>query len=195
MLRHNSLRTAVGFAAMTAVIVMSSCWILSFQPLYFEDDLLFDVDLLGVWENQDEDGDVERWTFLRGKNDSYRLLLTDNKGFEGEFEARLLRLDNLLYLDLLPSEPDEGNEFYYAHTVPFHSFLRIEKPGIELKLRAMDYDWLDTRLKDGRISIGHARRKDGFILTAPTEKLQEFITEYTDEVFSPESGILKRVNE
>lgn len=195
MFQHKTLRIFVGCAALTAVIIMSSCWILSFHPLYLEENLLFENSLLGGWEHRDEDGGVERWTFLRDKDTSYSLLITDNKGFEGEFEAHLLQLDNLLYLDLLPTAPEEGNEFYYAHTVPFHSFLRIEQPGNELKMRAMDYDWLDTRLKDGSISISHARRKDGFVLTATTKELQEFIAEYTDEVFSSESGVLKRVLE
>jgi hypothetical protein len=178
------------------VLILSGCWILSFHPLYFEDDLVFEKELLGSWASQEEgQDDAERWTFLRKEEPAYRLIVTDDEGGEGEFEARLLRLDRILYLDLLPLEPEKGNEFHFAHLVPCHSFLRVELEDGVLRLRAMDYDWLNDRLKDGRIKIGHARREDGFILTAPTGELQKFIRKHAKKVFSSEAGILKRVQE
>jgi len=183
--------------ALTALLIlgMSGCWILSFNPLYFPDDLIFDINLLGYWDNQNEEDDMERWTFIRGEDRSYRLIVTDNQGDEGEFKAHLLRLEDILYLNCLPTEPEGGNDFQLSHLVPCHSFLRIELEEDTLKLRAMDYDWLDDRLKDGRISLSHARREDGFILTASTKMLQKFIRKYSDEVFSSDAGVMVRAQE
>lgn len=189
-------RSIVGFMTLSVFLILSGCWILSFHPLYFEDDLIFDDTLLGDWETWEEDqDDVERWTFLRDKDQSYRLIVTDEHGVEGEFDGHLLRLDDILYLDLFPREPETGNEFHYGHLVPCHSFLRIALESDELRLRIMDSDWLDDRLKDGRIKIEHTRCKDGFILTATTKTLQKFIRKYADEAFSEEAGILKRIQE
>ena len=174
------------------ILGMSGCWILSFSPLYHQKDIIFDINLLGYWDNQNEEDDMERWTFLRGEGQSYRLIVTDEKGVEGEFQTHMLRLGNIVYLDCLPAAPEQGSDFQMSHLVPCHSFLRIKLEEDKLFLRAMDYDWLDDRLKDGRITLRHARREDGFLLTASTQDLQEFIKKYSDEVFSPEAGVLIR---
>jgi hypothetical protein len=195
MQKQKIKRYVFGILTAFAFVMLSGCWILSFFPLYHENDLVFDKNLLGDWVNQNETDDVERWTFLQGEDKAYRLIITDDNGIEGEFDAHLLGLNDILYLDLLPKEPEGNNEFQVAHMVPCHSFLRIELSDDQLYIRAMDYDWLDDRLKDGRVSIKHSRRKDGFILTSPTKILQKFIKKYSDEVFSSEAGILKRVHE
>lgn len=196
MTKQTKRRNAVGFITLAVFLILSGCWILSFHPLYFEDDLIFDISLLGDWETWEEDQDEgERWTFLRGKDQSYRLIVTDENGVEGEFDCHLLRLDDNRYLDLFPREPEKGNEFHYSHLAPCHSFLRIDMESDELRLRIMDFDWLNERLKDGRIKIAHTRRDDGFILTATTKALQKLIRKYADEAFSEEAGILKRIQE
>lgn len=186
----------VSAAAVFLIFGLSGCWILSFHPLYFEKDLVFEENLVGDWTNPgEEQDDAEQWTFMKGENKAYRLIVTDEKGLEGEFKAHLIRLDGISYLDLFPSEPEQGNEFHYAHLVPCHSFLRVRLEGGQLHLRAMDYDWLDDRLKDGRITLGHTRREEGFILVAPTRELQAFVKKYADEAFSSEAGILSRLKE
>jgi hypothetical protein len=47
-------------------------------------------------------------------------------------------------------------------------------------------------IDSGIVKIDHIRRDDVVVLTAPTEQLQEFVTEHIDKAVSEHPFVLKR---
>lgn len=165
-----------------SALLLAGC-IPSIHPLYGPGDLAFAEELLGIWERR---GDKARWAFTAYAPKSYRLVQTDDKGREGRFEARLLRLDGKLFLDLYPEDaPGELNEYYRAHLVKTHTFLHVEALEPRLRLRGMNHGWLRQLLEKSPGAIAHERRGNRIVLTAPTGELQAFVLRHleTPEAF------------
>jgi len=192
-------------------LCMMGCWTISVHPLYTDDDLVFEEALIGTWGDPTGE-DEETWQFEKADNDSYRLIVRDtdtdhspddpledcyarldiDPRTDGAFEAHLLKLDEYLFLDLYPEEPEIGNEVYLSHVIPAHSFMKIEIAGDTLKLAFFDTEWLEESIEEGQLDIEYAERDDFYVLTSSTNKLQKLIMENMDEVF-PESGGLARL--
>ncbi len=67
----------------------------SLHPLYTEKTLVFEQTLIGTWVDQDS----SVWTFAQSGQKAYDLIYTE-KGSPGRFEARLVKLGKLTFLDL-----------------------------------------------------------------------------------------------
>jgi len=166
----------------------------SLNPLYLEENLVFEPELLGVWA--EKPGDKERWTFERAGDKAYRVVYEDDEG-RGEFDVHLLKLGEKLYVDFFPDgEAMEGlqrNGFYKFHWLPAHTFARVDAIEPELKMAFMDADWILKHLSANENSIAHVRRGDKeVILTASTKALQTFVREHASEAFGDLSN-LRRV--
>jgi hypothetical protein len=72
------------------VVLLVGCYTLSIDPLYFEEDLVFDPSLVGIWGDT-ESADGGTWTFLSRGGKSYQLVTTEDDESDGVFEAHLLR--------------------------------------------------------------------------------------------------------
>jgi hypothetical protein len=165
-----------------SALLLAGC-IPSLHPLYGPGDLAFAEELLGIWERRE---DKARWAFTAYAPKSYRLVQTDDKGREGRFDVRLLRLGEKLFLDLYPEDaPGELNEYYRAHLVKAHTFLHVEALGPRLRLRGMNHGWLEKLLEKSPGAIAHERRGNRIVLTAPTGELQAFVLQQleTPEAF------------
>jgi hypothetical protein len=184
----------VWIAASAAILAAASC-VPSLQPLFEDEDLIFEPGLLGSWTG--EDG-PDRWTFERGAGRLYRLTAAQSEFETGggrdkparipgqamAFVGRLGRLGGRLFLDLTPDEsgpPPVRNELYNMHIVPAHTFWRVRIAGDELTLEPFSPDWLGGALKEGRLKIAHVRTGGRVILTASTAELQAFIRTYADD--------------
>jgi hypothetical protein len=177
---------------MAAACCLVGCIPLSIHPLYDSEHITFDEGLLGSWG--DKSSPEDSWTFERDGEKGYRLIVSDEDNRPGEFEVNLVKLGNLHILDLYPKEPEDVNEFYKFHIIPAHSFMKMRLEGDTLELEYFDYDWLKKGLKEGRLDIKHELIDDTVILTASTERLQQFIVEYADEAFNSEdAGVLNRL--
>jgi hypothetical protein len=176
------------------VLGMTSCFVLSVHPLYFEKDLVFESGLVGTWGEKEHEKDLsELWIFKKSGDKSYRLIVRDEEEGEGKFEAHLLKLGNHMFLDLYPEEPETGSEFYNMHVIPAHSFLRVSLEGHVLRLALFDLDWLKKNIEQNKITIKHERRDDTIVLTASTQELQEFVLKHVEEAFIfEEEGSLHR---
>jgi hypothetical protein len=175
------------------LLSMSGCLVLSVHPLYFKEDLIFEPGLVGTWgEKQHEEDLAELWIFKQTGEKSYQLTIRVKEEGEGVFEAHLLKLGKHMFLDLYPKEPESGLEFYNMHLIPTHSFMRISLEGQVLRLAFFDLEWLQDNLEQKKVHIEHARKDEVFVLTAPTEKLQEFALEHVEEAFPFEEGGLRR---
>ncbi len=183
----------VAATAIALSLVLSGCFTLSVNPLYTPDVVVahdeMTPNLAGVWGDP-ENPDEGTWQFVESTGNSYRLIIREEEQSllvdperDGIFEAHLLRLGDQLYLDLFPEEPDGVNEFYMAHVIPAHSFLKVELEGHVLSLAFFDFMWLRDAIKEGRIDIPHQRQDDLLVLVASTPELQELILAHGDEAF------------
>jgi hypothetical protein len=151
----------------------------SLQPLYTEKDTVFDPALVGVWEK-----DKEVWTLRAGEGKAYEVTMQSEKWPKAGFEAHLVELGKARFLDLYPQEQEEGNAFYEFHRVPAHSISRIWLEGDTLRAAMLQDGWLEARIRDGQVQIGHqfgGPKGDGLVLTAPTGQLQALVMRYADD--------------
>lgn len=156
----------------------------SLDPLFTEEDLIFDAALLGDWqvEINAEDG---LCTFEQEADKSYELDCTV-EGSQATFDAHLLRLGEHTFLDTAVDDLHSENTFALAHLVPGHILSRVALDGDTLRLTQMSVEWLGKQLDDGAIKIAHRRLEDGILLTASTAELQSFFREHAGntEAFS-----------
>jgi len=170
------------------VFLFGGCIVTSVHPLYFEENVVYDPALLGTWS---EKGENEAWLFKKGKDNTYQLFIFDEES-SGEFEARLVRLGDYLFLDIFPEEQQSGNVLYNLHMVQMHSFIKVSIEEDVLHLTPLDKEWFDTMMKQKKITIRHEKRDDLYVLTASTKELQEFVLKYADNEEAFEFGDLYR---
>jgi hypothetical protein len=185
----------ITFFSVLLIILLSliGCFVLSVHPLYFEENLIFEPDLIGTWGEDEDTKDLsELWIFKKSGDRSYRLIMREEENGEGVFEARLLKLGKHMFLDLFPEEPETGHEFYNMHIIPAHSFIRVSLEGHVLRLGFFDHDWLKKNLEQNKIKIKHERRDDSIVVTASTKELQNFVLEHIEEAFVIEADPLYR---
>ena len=178
---------------MTATALVTGC-VPTLNPLYTEQDLIFDAALVGLWRDVDSDG--ETWSFEQAGEDSYYLVYTDDDGKRGEFQAHLVRIEGTMFLDLYPEEPELAvSDFYRLHLVPAHSFMLVESIEPELRMRLMDLRWLEEHLEQHPDAIAHAEVADRIVITASTEALQRFVIEHveTEGAFSDASTMSREI--
>lgn len=157
-------------------LILGGCLLPSLHPLYTDQDLIFEEKLIGKWM-QVQDGGTTIWEFKPGPDKSYELRVFDGK--EGRFEAHLLTLEDRLFLDLFPAEPNLAeNDFYKWHLLPAHTFMAVDQIEPNLHLRAMNPG--PQPLIDDPNLLNCENTPDRLVLTAPTEQLQQFVIEYVD---------------
>ena len=95
------------------LLACSSC-VPSLNPLYMEQDLIFDSSLIGVWGDKDTN---ETWVLAScPRRFEYILTYTDPSGKKGEFGARLVRVGDKTFLDIVPVNPGfTQSDFYQGH--------------------------------------------------------------------------------
>ena len=165
----------------------------SLHPIYTEEDVIFDPELLGTWS---EGGSEETWAFSAHEPRSYRLLVTDDEGRQGRFVVHLAEIDGKRFLDLFPEQlNDEMNDFYKQHFLQVHTFLFLEEIEPRLRMAPMDHDWLSEYLQEHPNAIGHEEVGDQIVFTAPTKELQNFVLQHlrTEGAFDEPSNLLRRV--
>jgi hypothetical protein len=166
----------------------------SLHSLYTEEDLISDPALVGVWKEADDGGKKASWAFTAADNKAYSLLVTDEDGKTGNFEAHLLKLKGVMFLDLFPDKLESSqSDFYKGHLVPAHSFVRVDQIVPTLRLRDMNFDWMKNFLKDKPAALAHEKMDDAIVLTASTKDLQSFVAAHmNDEGMFDEKTELKR---
>ena len=187
------MRVAKMLVAVGISVLMLGC-VPSLHPLYTEKDVTFEPALVGVWGEKDK---TDTWTFKKSGENAYELIITE-EGVPGKFEAHLVRLGELLFLDLYPEEPDIKHKFYKAHLIPVHTFLRIwvDKDKDVVRLALMKPDWLKEMIDQKKVTVKHERLGDEadspIMLTASTKELQEFVVKYVGEAFGDPAELNRR---
>lgn len=165
-----------------AVILAAGC-VPSLHPLYTDKDVIFEEKLLGRWE--DDNNASNAWIFEKGSDpNSYKLNIRENDK-DGYFDAHLTKIEDSMYLDLFPQEPQiEASDYYKMHLLGVHTFLKIEIADPNLHVRAMNPEFIEELIKSNPDAVKHevlGDKNDGIVLTASTEQLRKFIAKYENE--------------
>ena len=155
--------------ALGAALILSGC-APSLHPFFNEKDIVFNGALLGSWISDSGD----KLTFTKSGEDHYELLYIDES--PARFEARLIELGGVTFLDLYPRNPDSANGLFLSNIVRAHTLARLTISKGSLSIALMDDDWL-RKLSDRReLGLAHERLADGaIVLTAPTSELQALV--------------------
>jgi hypothetical protein len=171
----------------------------SWNAFYTEKDLVFDQTLLGAWRPVEaKETSKETWAFTKDGDKLYRLSQTDEEGNKANFEARLVKLKEHLFLDLyltkIEGDDLKVNAWASISLVPAHLLLKVEQIEPALKLAAMNPDWLRTFLKKHPDDIAHrVVAENDIVLAASTSELQKFVLEHVgDKEFFGGAMELKR---
>jgi hypothetical protein len=160
-----------------ALILLAGC-VPSLNPVYTDQQLVFDPNVLGAWVQANAQN---TWEFTKRDDKSYRLVYTDKDGQQGRFVARLADLEGTLVLDLYPEEiAVDASGFYKFHLVPIHTIYRVTSTAPNLELAAIDYKWLDQYLNDNPGAIQFATFHGRKLITAPTKDVQAFFFEHKE---------------
>lgn len=207
-IRIMKARTIV--TGLLATVILSSCTVLSFYPLYTEKELVRDDRIIGKWQSFKEDvpmsekknetliWDVsfqnEIWKkeetnanpFDKGKQISnkftYTLYVYDKAMPENkaEFYLHIVKLGDKVFIDFFPEEWQKNNTILAFHLMSVHTFAKIEI-GNKLEINWFDSEWLQTLLEKNKIRIKHENNGDYMLLTERPEELQKFVIKYANE--------------
>ncbi len=177
--------------------------IVSLHPLFTKDTITYKETLLGTWV---EDGNQPQvtWQFARLEpgaarllpaelrdtlDKCYRLNIADNEGRKGSFAACLVKLQDKLFLDVMPDRFPSGeqdpnqmklvyNAFFFT---PVHSFARVSSLDAQLKIRLTDDEGFKKLIQADPKVVKYEVIDDRPVLTASTEELQAFVAKYADD--------------
>ncbi len=165
--------------------------VMSLHSLYTEGDVVFEENLVGTWVD-DPDSPKTTWEFSRAgaKEKAYKLVYSDDEGKKGSFVVHLVKLENKLFLDVLPSQfPSEQQDwekmkwaYNFFFFVPAHTFIKIDSIEPQLKMRRTINDEMKELFKEEPNAVKHELVEDEIILTASTKELQAFVLKYAYDI-------------
>jgi hypothetical protein len=166
-----------------AVAATLGCYVQSIQPLYTDQTMAFDPALVGTWVSQEDE------EFVFTMSDTTRgmyTLLSDEGGATARFEAVLVELGGVAFLDIYPEAPESENTFYIDHLLRVHNMLRVEVDADTLWASDFDAEWLQAMIDKKRTRLSSVPLDGAVLLTGSTAELQAFVTKFarTPEAFS-----------
>jgi hypothetical protein len=172
-----------------AVIIGGCVPVISLHPLYTEKDVVVDKQLYGTWVDDSNDSKTT-WEFksIDEPKNAYKLIFTDEEGMKGSFVAHLVKLQNMLFLDIFPSElpwePEDPNKMDWPYNslflIPAHTFVKIDAIEPQLKLRLTLESKMEELLKENPSAVEHTSVGERVVLTGSTKELQAFVLKYAD---------------
>jgi len=147
----------------------------SLHPFYTDDDVVFDEALPGLWI--DDSGGT--YKFTKSGDNYYELLVMDDE--PARFEARLIDLGGVTFLDLYPKPLGKEINLYPGNFAPAHTLARVTIGKDSISIAMMDGGWLKRLSDQNQLDLKHERINDDMIaLTAPTRELQAFALKNID---------------
>mgnify|MGYP006270942523 FL=1 len=179
-----------GLVALVALVVLLSACVPSLNPLYTDEDLIFNPELLGTWGEPDE---KESWTFEQKGEKEYKLTHSDKQG-EATFSVHLLKIGNTTFLDIYPDAAEPINSLYQMHLFPVHTFYKVVIEKGEVALQMFGSSSLEDAIKAGEIDLDYVMQDGSLLLTASTETLQKVVLEHVDneKIFQDPTRLTKR---
>ena len=185
------MRSFIRFLSLASPLILLAGCIPSLQPFYTDPDVVFEEKLLGDWSGENE---KESWTFSKADAAKvYSVKYVDQDGKEGPFVAHLFKLDDRMYLDFFPDDPElKQNSFYAIHLLPAHTLMRVNLDGDTLKMAVMNGDAIKKMIETDPAAIRHEKLDNTSVLSASTAELQAWIRKEGDKLFSDDPMELKR---
>lgn len=182
------------------VSALVGCYVPSIHPLYTNQDLIFNPELVGQWVESEKG--KSQWVFVQKEGKSYGLRITQEDKKVFAFTARLLKVGDYHYLDLFPDTEDESNsDFITKSMLPTHSFIRIKQLTPTLEVEIMNTTWLTEFVKSNPEAVKHEKMFLGekenedplIVLTAQPKELQAFLAKHekTDKVWNKLNSLKK----
>ena len=174
----------------------SACVVSAVHPFYTPQDLDSDGAIVGAWKYQDE----VTFVFTPGDNNILNVTVEEEvepeKRFTSRFEGHLFRLGPDSFLDLYPASVPEGSEFYLLHFFRCHTVAKVDLSAGRLEMRFVSPAWLASQIKEGAVTIAHAKSDEILLLTATTEEMQELLyLNASDENAFGEAVVFERTGE
>ena len=145
----------------------------SLHPLYTEADLVSDPELVGTWVDN-ETG--ETWNLSYSGHQKFTLVHTDADNRKGEFHARLVKLDDKLFLDIVPiSSSVAQTDVHRDRFIATHAFVRVEKKASTVEISYLEPRWLKDHLAENPSSIRHEKVGGEIMLTSAPKDTQKFL--------------------
>ena len=194
--------------AIAILMLISSCAVISFYPIYTEDVLIKDDRIIGKWVTTEEFGiktkEVDtlvweisfkdkKWVNKQnsplGKKShqetnryTYSLSLHYHSSPEekAEFQLHLVKLGGKTYVDFYPVEWDIDNPILSFHLMGVHTFAKAEINEDFININWFDAEWFEQKMEENRIRIKHEKNKNNILLTAKPKDLQKFVIKYSD---------------
>jgi hypothetical protein len=168
-------------ALLTLLLGVFAGCVPSWNPLFTEQDLIFDAKVIGTWKGHHD----ELWKFEKAKDGEkhYKLSYTDKEG-KATFVAFLLKIKERRFLNIYLVDDSEQelklNGLAFMALVSVHAFFRVDEVGESLKLAACNPEWLDNHLKANPVAVAHLRQPNRILLTAETKDLQAFVMKHVE---------------
>ena len=170
------MRNTGRVTAISLLLLLAGC-VRSLQPLYTEQDLIFEKNLIGCWS---EEGSIETWCFSKQGEKAYQLVYTQDRR-SGVFDVHLFRLEEQLFMDLLPRQQElKENDLYKFHLVPVHTFAHVKQIGPTLQMRFPDPEWFRKFVERNPETLRHEKVEREIIVTATTKEMQTFWLKHVD---------------
>jgi hypothetical protein len=168
----------------------------SIAPLYTDADVITDERLTGTWKEPKPNPQIWKFRSTGGRN---YLLAHEHQGRSSEFQSRLVRLKEHLFLDLFPVEVHAaGTELFRNHVIGAHTFYKVTVETDTLTLSALDPNWLRKHLVEKPQALPHVLQdpegEARLVITASTKQLQAFVIKHlnTKEAWSREPSQFER---
>jgi hypothetical protein len=165
-------------AVAAAALLSGGCIVVSLQPAYSDDTIVFEEALIGQWENVE---DRTAATIDRAEWRAYKIVYSD-RSTTLVFNGNLTRIAQTLFLDLTQVRgADEG-----PYLVPVHGIYRIALEGDTLCASALDYQWFTramTRRRIAPLMPALDGRRD-ISLGAPTGTLRDWMSRAPDAAYA-----------
>ena len=174
-----------------SVMFISAC-VHSLNPLYTEADLTNDPSLVGTWIDK-ENG--ESWTLSNCEKFKYTLVHIDSDGRKRDYEARLVKVGDKLFLDTVPAKSSVSqSDLYRDHFVATHSFVHIVVKESTLRISYLEPRWLKDYLAENPDAIGHSKINGEIVLTSSPKETQRFLLTHmtTRDAFSAPSEFIRK---
>ena len=169
---------SVSTGFLLAIVVLAMGCVPSLHPLYTDSDLTTDPTLVGTWLDRET---RESWTFSSREKFKYSIVHVDSEAHRSEYEARLVKVGDRLFLDIVPTNTGlPNNGLYGDQSSSTHTFVHLERKKSSIQISYMEPRWLKDHLADHPDSIRHEKIGGEIVLTSSPGDTQKFVLEHLE---------------